>query len=119
MGRTRGGNAGTNKQPGLLSVRSALVRSGAQVREGGGKKRGGGGGTTWSRGIELRGRSYASVFSHSVRTGVICALGLLSLETRPCSATVLMAYLSKPLSKELFNVTRYAEGKYLSLLQDI
>lgn len=30
-----------------------------------------------------------------------------------------MAYLSKPLSKELFNMTRYAEGKYLSLLQDI
>lgn len=34
MGRTRAGNIGSNKQPGLLSVRSALVRSGAQVREG-------------------------------------------------------------------------------------
>lgn len=44
----------------------------------------------------------AGVFSHSVRTGVICALGLLSLETRPCSAMLLMAYLSEPLSIELF-----------------
>lgn len=34
MGRTRGGNISLNKQPGLLSVRSALVRRGAQVREG-------------------------------------------------------------------------------------
>lgn len=34
MGRTRAGNTGSNKQPGLLSVRSALVRSGAQVGEG-------------------------------------------------------------------------------------
>lgn len=33
MGRTRTGNVGTNKQPGLLSVRSALAQSGAQVRE--------------------------------------------------------------------------------------
>lgn len=82
MGRTRAGNTGANKQPGLLSVRSALVRS--QVRgeggrgEGGERGGGGDGGTTRSRGIELRGRSYAGVFSHSVRTGVICALGWLS-----------------------------------------
>lgn len=34
MGRTRTGNVGMNKQPGLLSVRSALAQSGAQVREG-------------------------------------------------------------------------------------
>ncbi len=83
---------------------------------GGGEKGGGGGGTTQSRGIELSGRSYAGVFSHSVRTGVICALGLLSEKTRPCSATLLMAYLSKPLSIELFNMTCFAEGNYLSLL---
>lgn len=119
MGRTRAGNTGANKQPGLLSVRSALARSGAQVRGEGGREEkggGGGGGTTRSRGIELRGRSYAGVFSHSVRTGVICALGWLSPETRPRSAVLLMAYLSKPLSIELFNMTRYAEGNYLSLL---
>lgn len=34
MGRTRGANIGSNKQPGLLSVRSALVKSGAQVKKG-------------------------------------------------------------------------------------
>lgn len=34
MGRTRTGNTGSNKQPGLLSVSGALVRRGAQVREG-------------------------------------------------------------------------------------
>lgn len=32
---------------------------------------------------------------------------------------ILMAYLSKPLSIELVNMTRQAEGKDLSLLQDI
>lgn len=41
MGRTRAGNASTNKQHGLLSVRSVLVLSGVEVRvRGGGKRRG-------------------------------------------------------------------------------
>lgn len=34
MGETHKGDTGMNKQPGLLSVRNALVRCGAQVREG-------------------------------------------------------------------------------------
>lgn len=34
MGRTRAGNISLNKQPGLLSISSALVRCGAQVTEG-------------------------------------------------------------------------------------
>lgn len=54
MGRTRAGNTGANKQPGLLSVRGALVRCGAQVREGEKGNEEGGGGTTHSQGIELR-----------------------------------------------------------------
>lgn len=83
--------------------------SGVEVRVRGGEKKGGGGcGATLSTGTKLRGRSYAGVFSHSVWTGVICALGLLLLETQPCSATVLMVYLSKPLNTELVNTTRYA-----------
>lgn len=120
MGRTRAGNASANKQHGLLSVRSVVVLSGVEVRvRGGGKKGGGGCGATLSTGTELRGRSYAGVFSHSVWTGVICALGLLLPKTQPCSATVLMVCLSKPLNTELVNTTSYAEGKHLSLLQDI
>lgn len=78
---------------------------------------GGGGGTTRSRGIELRGRSSAALVSSVTLSGQeLSALGLLSPETRPCSTMLLMAYLSKPLSIELFNMTRYAEGNYLSLL---
>jgi len=73
-------------------------------------------GTTLIQGIELRGETLCStgVFSHSVWTGVICVLGLLSLQTRPCSATLLKAYLSKPISIELFNMTRFVEGNCLS-----
>lgn len=36
MGQTHEGDTGMNKQSGLLSVRNALVRWGAQVREGSG-----------------------------------------------------------------------------------
>lgn len=72
MEQTLAGDTGVNKQPGLLSVRSALVRCGAQVREGRKERNEG---RTWSQGIELRGRSYAGVFSHSEQTGVICAPG--------------------------------------------
>lgn len=44
MEQTQAGDTGVNKQPGLLSVRSTLVRCGAQVREGRKERNGGGGG---------------------------------------------------------------------------
>lgn len=118
MGRTRAGNISLNKQPGLLSVRSALVRCRAQVRGGGGEKWGRGEGTSRNRGNWIKGEKLCStaVFSHSARTGVICALGLLSLETRQYSAMLLIAYLSKPLSIELFNTIHHTEGKLFVII---
>lgn len=44
MEQTHAGDTGVNKQPGLLSVRSALARWGAQVREERKERNDGGGG---------------------------------------------------------------------------
>lgn len=77
-----------------------------------------GGGTTQGQGIELRGRSYAAPVSSVTLSGQELSARLVCChsQTRPCSAMLLMLYLSKPLSIELFNMTRYAEGKLFVII---
>lgn len=79
MGRTRAGYISLNKQPGLLSVSSALERRGSAGYGGGGC------------GIELGGGEKlgsTAVLSHSARTGVICAWFAVTRDTTAlCHAT--------------------------------